>query len=72
MDWHGPGTNSWERYNPHTATKWQKNPGTSTCSLAGQLLATCKKFMKKAVLFSMVRMPLGFIIIFLIMEIGAL
>ena len=43
MDWHGPGSNSWERYNPHTATKWQKNPGTSTCSLTGQLLATCKK-----------------------------
>ena len=48
MDWHGPGSNSWARSHPQTAKKWQTNPGTSTCSLAGQLLATCKKIYEES------------------------
>ena len=42
IDWHGPGSNSWKRYDPQSGGKNQRDSGISTCGLSGQLLATCK------------------------------
>ena len=42
MDWHGPGGVLWNRHtSQHTARKF--DPGTSTCKLSGQMLATCNQ-----------------------------
>ena len=48
MDWWGPDTNKWKRYDPQNPLNdqynpYRYNPGSSTCSLSGQLLATSKQ-----------------------------
>ena len=53
MDWHGPRYRSsgsyWKRYDPAKKTsEWEKDPGSSTCSLSGQLLATCQKIYEES------------------------
>ena len=43
MDWHGPGTSFWDRFHPQKPScQYRDDPGSSTCSLSGQLLATCR------------------------------
>ena len=43
MDWRGPASADWKRYDPQKADKYDRDPGTSTCSLSGQFLATCQQ-----------------------------
>ena len=43
MDWYGPGTRCWDRFDSQKfPNPYRSDPGSSTCSLSGQLLATCQ------------------------------
>ena len=50
MDWYGPGTTCWDRYDPQKPScKYSSDPGSSTCSLSGQLLATCQSIYRESI-----------------------
>ena len=43
MNWFGPGSSSRDRYDSQKSSyQHTPDPGSSTCSLSGQLLATCR------------------------------
>ena len=43
MDWYGSGTRCWDRFDPQKSPNpYRSDPGSSTCKLSGQLLATCQ------------------------------